>query len=105
MNQPTCPVQGEQFIRRRTQIAAIFPNPDTCFRLVGTVFVEIHEDWISRQENYLCMKDKFDNDDKNSKNKLIYRKKVASPGLAMTECRNPLFLAHSYTVFYTKQCV
>ena len=64
-------------IRRRTQIAAIFPNTEACQRLVGAVLVEIHEDWISRQENYLKMKDKFDSDDINSKNSLIYRKKVA----------------------------
>ncbi|MCB0337947.1 MAG: IS256 family transposase [Bdellovibrionales bacterium] len=63
-------------IRRRTQIASIFPNVEACTRLIGAVLVEIHEDWIVRTENYLNMKDKTDEELK-SQTFTIYRKKVA----------------------------
>ena len=34
-------------IRRRTQIARLFPNEESCSRLVTAVCVEVHEDWVS----------------------------------------------------------
>ena len=64
-------------IARRTKIASIFPNEKSCLRLIGAVLVEIHEDWITRHENYLNMNDKFENDELKSQNFIIYRKKVA----------------------------
>ena len=34
-------------IRQRTRVARIFPNEESCLRLVTAVLLEIHEDWIS----------------------------------------------------------
>ena len=36
-----------QEIKRRTSIARLFPNEQSCERLVTAILVEIHEDWIS----------------------------------------------------------
>jgi transposase-like protein len=63
-------------IRRRTKIAAIFPNVESCERLIGAVLLEIHDDWISRDEDYLNMKIKAEHD-KILNQEIIYRRKVA----------------------------
>ena len=34
-------------IRRRTRVARLFPNEESCCRLVTAICVEIHEEWIS----------------------------------------------------------
>ena len=36
-----------QEIKRRTRVARLFPNEESCERLVSAILVEIHEDWIS----------------------------------------------------------
>lgn len=41
-------------IRRRTYVIRIFPNEDSCLRLVRALLVEVHEDWIE-QHRYLNM--------------------------------------------------
>ena len=33
-------------IKRRTQVVRIFPNPESCLRLVGALAVETHENWL-----------------------------------------------------------
>ena len=33
-------------IKRRTRVAALFPNTESCLRLVSAVLQEIHEDWV-----------------------------------------------------------
>ena len=33
-------------IKRRTWVVRIFPNTESCLRLVRALAVEIHEDWI-----------------------------------------------------------
>ena len=32
-------------LRRRTRVAAIFPNPESCLRLVSAILMEISEAW------------------------------------------------------------
>jgi transposase-like protein len=34
-------------IRRRTRVATLFPNEDSCLRLVTAVLQEIHEEWVT----------------------------------------------------------
>lgn len=41
-------------IKRRTYVIRIFPNEDSCLRLVRALLVEINEDWIE-QHRYLNM--------------------------------------------------
>ena len=41
-------------IRRRTKVVTLFPNTDSCERLITAVLKEIHEDWISGKK-YLNM--------------------------------------------------
>jgi transposase-like protein len=43
-----------QEIKRRTCVIRIFPNEESCLRLVRALAVEIHEDWIE-QHRYLNM--------------------------------------------------
>lgn len=34
-------------VKRRTRVATLFPNEDSCLRLVSAVLREIHEDWVT----------------------------------------------------------
>ena len=43
-------------IKRRTKIAAIFPNNDSCLRLVSAILVEIDEEW-GQGRKYLNMRE------------------------------------------------
>jgi putative transposase len=43
-------------IRRRTQVVRIFPNGESCLRLVRALAVETHENWLE-QHRYLNMDD------------------------------------------------
>jgi putative transposase len=43
-------------IRRRTQVVRIFPNGESCLRLVRALTVETHENWLE-QHRYLNMDD------------------------------------------------
>jgi len=33
-------------IKRRTHVVRIFPNPESCLRLVRALAVETHENWL-----------------------------------------------------------
>ena len=41
-------------LKRRSHVVRIFPNPESCLRLIRALVVEIHEDWIE-QHRYLNM--------------------------------------------------
>ena len=43
-------------IRRRTHVVRIFPNGESCLRLVRALAVETHENWLE-QHRYLNMDD------------------------------------------------
>jgi transposase-like protein len=43
-------------IRRRTHVVRIFPNGESCLRLVRALAVETHENW-REQHRYLNMDD------------------------------------------------
>ena len=43
-------------IKRRTRVASIFPNVDSCLRLVTAVIMEIDEEWQNGR-TYLSMDD------------------------------------------------
>jgi putative transposase len=43
-------------IKRRTYVVRIFPNSDSCLRLIRALAVEIHEDWLEAHR-YLNMED------------------------------------------------
>ena len=36
-----------QEIKRRTRVARLFPNAESCLTVATAVIVEIHEEWIS----------------------------------------------------------
>lgn len=60
-------------IRRRTRVVGIFPNRESCLRLITAVLQEIHEGWIVGRK-YI----NFENDKaKENLESPIYRKKVA----------------------------
>jgi len=65
-------------IKRRTRVARLFPNEASLLRLVSAIEMEISEEWIAGNR-YLNMKVEMENenDSANSKEKRIYRKKVA----------------------------
>jgi putative transposase len=43
-------------IKRRTYVVRIFPNSESCLRLIRALAVEIHEDWLEAHR-YLNMED------------------------------------------------
>jgi putative transposase len=43
-------------LKRRTHVVRIFPNPESCLRLVRALAVETHENWLE-QHRYLNMDD------------------------------------------------
>ena len=43
-------------IKRRTHVVRIFPNAESCLRLVRALAVETHENWLE-QHRYLNMED------------------------------------------------
>ncbi|MCD6233966.1 MAG: transposase, partial [Candidatus Marinimicrobia bacterium] len=63
-----------QEIKRRTRVARLFPNQESCLRLITAILVEQHETWISGRL-YL----NFDIDECEVKNNAMpfYRKNVA----------------------------
>ncbi len=40
-------------IRRREKVIRIFPNNNSAIRLIGTLLIDIHEDWSSSQRQYI----------------------------------------------------
>ena len=60
-----------QEIKRRTRVVRIFPNEESCERLVSAFLVELHEKWLT-EKIYLNMDDL-----KSEKVNKIYRKKLA----------------------------
>ncbi|HCW75169.1 MAG TPA: IS256 family transposase, partial [Candidatus Marinimicrobia bacterium] len=58
-------------IRRRTRVATLFPNKESCLRLVTSIVEEIHEEWMAGRK-YLSIPDTDENAELP-----IYRKEVA----------------------------
>jgi transposase-like protein len=46
---------NEEF-KRRTHVVCIFPNGESCLRLVRALAVETHQNWLE-QHRYLAMDD------------------------------------------------
>ena len=44
-----------QEIKRRTHIVRVFPNGESCLRLIRALAVETHEDWLEANR-YINMK-------------------------------------------------
>jgi len=40
-------------IRRRTRVSGLFPNTDSCLRLITAVLQEVHEGWLSSNHRYI----------------------------------------------------
>ena len=49
-----------QEIRRRTQVLRLFPNEDSCLRLISAVLMEISEDWETEQTYLSLAEDKLE---------------------------------------------
>jgi len=58
-------------IKRRTRVATLFPNKESCLRLVTAIVEEIHEDWMAGRK-YLSIPDTDENAELPN-----YRKEVA----------------------------
>ena len=58
-------------IKRRTRVATLFPNKESCLRLVTAIVEEIHEDWMAGRK-YLSIPDNDENAELP-----IYRKEVS----------------------------
>jgi transposase-like protein len=44
-----------QELKRRTLVVRIFPNRESCLRLIRALTVEIHEDWVEGQCQQFCV--------------------------------------------------
>lgn len=62
-------------IKRRTRVASLFPNPESCLRLVTAIVQEIHEEWCTGRI-YLSVPENTKTLNENPVNQ-FYRKKVA----------------------------
>jgi transposase-like protein len=40
-------------IKRRTQVVSIFPNEDSCLRLVTAIVMEMSEEWLTERQRYM----------------------------------------------------
>ena len=60
-------------IRRRTRVVGIFPNQESCLRLITAVLQEVHEGWIVGRKYINFEDDKLEENLESQ----IYRKKVA----------------------------
>ena len=40
-------------VKRRTRVASIFPNKESCLRLVSAILMDIHEDWLGASQPYI----------------------------------------------------
>jgi putative transposase len=49
-------VRLNEEIKRRTQVVRIFPNTQSCLRLIRALAVETHENWL-KQHRYLNMEE------------------------------------------------
>jgi transposase-like protein len=36
-------------LRRRTRVASIFPNPDSCLRLISALLAELDDEWMTHK--------------------------------------------------------
>lgn len=43
-----------QEIRRRTRVARLFPNEESCERLIGAILMEIHEEWVTEEKKFVA---------------------------------------------------
>ena len=48
-------------IRRRTRVVGIFPNDASCLRLISSILVETHDDWL--QGNLYLKKEEFSSEE------------------------------------------
>jgi putative transposase len=64
-------------VKRRTNVARIFPNSDSLLRLVTAVLIEIHENWITEKVPYLNLNLLAQMNEKTTTDSEIYRKNVA----------------------------
>lgn len=46
-------------IKRRTKVASLFPNQESCLRLVTAIVQEIHEDWCTEESIFPFLKMKI----------------------------------------------
>lgn len=42
-------------LKKRTRVVSIFPNVSSCFRLVGSQLLELHETWQAERNSYINM--------------------------------------------------
>ena len=49
-------------IKRRTQVVSIFPNEESCLRLVTAIVMEVSEEWLTERKRYMSEEKSFDPD-------------------------------------------
>ena len=51
-----CLKRLNQEVRRREKVIRIFPNLDSAIRLIGSILIDINEDWITSSKLYIRIK-------------------------------------------------
>lgn len=51
-----CLERVNEEVRRREKVIRIFPNEDSAIRLIGSILIDINEDWITSSRLYIKIK-------------------------------------------------
>jgi len=61
-------------LKRRTKVAGVFPNEESLLRLVGSILMDVNEDWVTGRR-YLTLEE-----ERSDRAQTNYRRSETLPG-------------------------
>ena len=87
-------------IRRRTRVIGIFPHRGACFRLIGMLLVEKHEDWLTDDKAYLT----FDDAPAEERRRRLSRWRRVNEEGDVSDCEGAALALPGFNAFAPKCC-